>query len=75
MLRGFLIKLCINFCRAANVFSCAYLVNLARPVHRQIPLKHQQALWYSGKKSTNADCLGFIYHFDPFLFRIGAQLS
>ncbi|KAB2095375.1 hypothetical protein ES319_A01G032600v1 [Gossypium barbadense] len=32
--------------RAANVFSCAYLVNLVRPVHRQIPLKHQKALWY-----------------------------
>ncbi|BBH00593.1 Na+/H+ antiporter 6 [Prunus dulcis] len=32
---------------AANVFSCAYLVNLVRPAHRQIPLKHQQALWYS----------------------------
>lgn len=36
-------------CRAANVFSCAYLVNLVRPAHRKIPVKHQQALWYSGK--------------------------
>lgn len=40
-------------CRAANVFSCAYLVNLVRPAHRQIPVKHQKALWYSGKKSRN----------------------
>lgn len=36
--------------RAANVFSCAYLINLVRPTHRQIPPKHQKALWYSGKK-------------------------
>nr|XP_028954840.1 sodium/hydrogen exchanger 6 isoform X1 [Malus domestica] len=39
--------------RAANVFSCVYLVNLVRPAHRQIPLKHQKALWYGGKKSIN----------------------
>lgn len=37
-------------CRAANVFSCAYLVNLVRPAHRKIPPKHQKALWYSGKE-------------------------
>ncbi|GAY35443.1 hypothetical protein CUMW_016370, partial [Citrus unshiu] len=55
--RGFLIKLCINLCRAANVFSCAYLVNLARPAHRQIPLKHQQALWYSGLRGAMAFAL------------------
>ncbi|XP_050105599.1 sodium/hydrogen exchanger 6-like [Malus sylvestris] len=30
--------------RAANVFSCAYLVNVVRLAHRQIPLKHQKAL-------------------------------
>lgn len=35
--------------RAVNVFSCAYIVNLVRPEQRQIPLKHQKALWYSGK--------------------------
>nr|XP_028964787.1 sodium/hydrogen exchanger 6-like [Malus domestica] len=29
---------------AANVFSCAYLVNVVRLAHRQIPLKHQKAL-------------------------------
>lgn len=39
--------------RAANVFSCAYLVNLVRPAHRQIPLKHQKALWYSGKLTSS----------------------
>ncbi|ESR63195.1 hypothetical protein CICLE_v10018215mg [Citrus x clementina] len=49
--------LCINLCRAANVFSCAYLVNLARPAHRQIPLKHQQALWYSGLRGAMAFAL------------------
>lgn len=41
---------CVIFPRAANVFSCAYLVNLVRPAHRQIPSKHQKALWYSGKE-------------------------
>ncbi|KAL9312271.1 Sodium/hydrogen exchanger 6 [Arabidopsis thaliana] len=35
--------------RAANVFGCGYLVNLARPAHRKIPMTHQKALWYSGK--------------------------
>jgi solute carrier family 9 (sodium/hydrogen exchanger), member 8 len=35
--------------RAANVFSCAYLVNMSRPEHRRIPVKHQKALWFSGK--------------------------
>ncbi|KAG4160916.1 hypothetical protein ERO13_D01G023800v2 [Gossypium hirsutum] len=43
--------------RAANVFSCAYLVNLVRPVHRQIPLKHQKALWYSGLRGAMAFAL------------------
>ncbi|KAA3467881.1 sodium/hydrogen exchanger 6-like isoform X2 [Gossypium australe] len=42
---------------AANVFSCAYLVNLVRPVHRQIPLKHQKALWYSGLRGAMAFAL------------------
>lgn len=44
----------IIFCRATNVFSCAYLVNLSRPAHRQIPVKHQKALWYSGKIGRNS---------------------
>jgi sodium/hydrogen exchanger 8 len=35
--------------RAANVFSCAYLVNMSRPEHRRIPLKHQKALCFSGE--------------------------
>ncbi|XP_024021472.1 sodium/hydrogen exchanger 6 isoform X2 [Morus notabilis] len=43
--------------RAANVFSCAYLVNLVRPAHRQIPLKHQKALWYSGLRGAMAFAL------------------
>lgn len=43
--------------RAANVFSCAYLVNLARPAHRKIPLKHQKALWYSGLRGAMAFAL------------------
>ncbi|XP_048235002.1 sodium/hydrogen exchanger 6 isoform X3 [Ricinus communis] len=43
--------------RAANVFSCAYLLNLVRPAHRQIPLKHQKALWYSGLRGAMAFAL------------------
>ncbi|XP_048235001.1 sodium/hydrogen exchanger 6 isoform X2 [Ricinus communis] len=42
---------------AANVFSCAYLLNLVRPAHRQIPLKHQKALWYSGLRGAMAFAL------------------
>ncbi|KAK4793918.1 hypothetical protein SAY86_011912 [Trapa natans] len=47
----------IIIARAANVFSCAYLVNLARPAHRKIPLKHQKALWYSGLRGAMAFAL------------------
>ncbi|KAH7674200.1 solute carrier family 9 (sodium/hydrogen exchanger) member 8 protein [Dioscorea alata] len=47
----------IGVARAANVFSCAYLVNLVRPAHRQIPLKHQKALWYSGLRGAMAFAL------------------
>ncbi|XP_020090431.1 sodium/hydrogen exchanger 6-like isoform X1 [Ananas comosus] len=43
--------------RAANVFSCAYLVNLVRPAHRQIPVQHQKALWYSGLRGAMAFAL------------------
>ncbi|XP_058113398.1 sodium/hydrogen exchanger 6 isoform X2 [Magnolia sinica] len=43
--------------RAANVFSCAYLVNLVRPANRQIPLHHQKALWYSGLRGAMAFAL------------------
>lgn len=43
--------------RAANVFSCAYLVNLARPATRRIPAKHQKALWYSGLRGAMAFAL------------------
>ncbi|XP_050148679.1 sodium/hydrogen exchanger 6-like isoform X2 [Malus sylvestris] len=42
---------------AANVFSCVYLVNLVRPAHRQIPLKHQKALWYGGLRGAMAFAL------------------
>ncbi|KAL8138078.1 hypothetical protein V2J09_004079 [Rumex salicifolius] len=42
---------------AANVFSCGYLVNLVRPVHRKIPMKHQKALWYSGLRGAMAFAL------------------
>ncbi|KAL2253388.1 UNVERIFIED_CONTAM: Sodium/hydrogen exchanger 6 [Sesamum indicum] len=42
---------------AANVFSCAYLVNLVRPSHRKIPMKHQKALWYSGLRGAMAFAL------------------
>ena len=40
------------------MFGCGYLVNLARPAHRKIPMTHQKALWYSGKYCslfTNVD--------------------
>ncbi|XP_022723283.1 sodium/hydrogen exchanger 6-like isoform X3 [Durio zibethinus] len=47
----------IGVARAANVFSCAFLVNLVRPVHRQVPLKHQKALWYSGLRGAMAFAL------------------
>ncbi|CAD6225498.1 unnamed protein product [Miscanthus lutarioriparius] len=43
--------------RAANVFSCAYLVNMSRPQHRRIPLKHQKALWFSGLRGAMAFAL------------------
>ncbi|KAL6643389.1 hypothetical protein ACP70R_018946 [Stipagrostis hirtigluma subsp. patula] len=42
---------------AANVFSCAYLVNMSRPEHRRIPLKHQKALWFSGLRGAMAFAL------------------
>ncbi|XP_048432373.1 sodium/hydrogen exchanger 6 [Pyrus x bretschneideri] len=44
--------------RAANVFSCAYLVNLVRSAHRQIHLKHQKALWYREEMKRNRCCRG-----------------
>ncbi|XP_051125908.1 sodium/hydrogen exchanger 6-like [Andrographis paniculata] len=47
----------IGVARAANVFSCAYLVNLVRPAHRKIPMKHQKALWYSGLRGAMAFAL------------------
>ncbi|KAK0595250.1 hypothetical protein LWI29_004904 [Acer saccharum] len=47
----------IGVARAANVFSCGYLVNLARPAHRKIPLQHQKALWYSGLRGAMAFAL------------------
>ncbi|RDX83538.1 Sodium/hydrogen exchanger 6 [Mucuna pruriens] len=47
----------IGIARAANVFSCAYLVNLVRPSHRKIPPKYQKALWYSGLRGAMAFAL------------------
>ncbi|XP_010539551.1 PREDICTED: sodium/hydrogen exchanger 6 isoform X2 [Tarenaya hassleriana] len=47
----------IGVARAANVFGCAYLVNLVRPSHRKIPIKHQKALWYSGLRGAMAFAL------------------
>ncbi|GJN28757.1 hypothetical protein PR202_gb16919 [Eleusine coracana subsp. coracana] len=43
--------------RAVNVFSCARLVNMFRPEHRQIPVKHQKALWFSGLRGAMAFAL------------------
>ncbi|KAK6944616.1 Cation/H+ exchanger, partial [Dillenia turbinata] len=42
---------------AANVFSCAYMVNMVRPANQKIPLKHQKALWYSGLRGAMAFAL------------------
>uniref|UniRef100_A0A453KJZ6 Uncharacterized protein n=1 Tax=Aegilops tauschii subsp. strangulata TaxID=200361 RepID=A0A453KJZ6_AEGTS len=42
---------------AANVFSCAYLVNISRPEHRRIPLNHQKALCFSGLRGAMAFAL------------------
>uniref|UniRef100_A0A2P2M8L4 Sodium/hydrogen exchanger 6-like n=1 Tax=Rhizophora mucronata TaxID=61149 RepID=A0A2P2M8L4_RHIMU len=53
----FLSIIFIGIARAANIFSCAYLVNLVRPIHRHIPLKHQKALWYSGLRGAMAFAL------------------
>lgn len=47
----------IGVARAANVFPCAYLVNLIRPISRQIPMKHQKALWFSGLRGAMAFAL------------------
>ncbi|XP_013726946.2 sodium/hydrogen exchanger 6 isoform X1 [Brassica napus] len=47
----------IVIARAANVFGCGYLVNLARPAHRKIPMTHQKALWYSGLRGAMAFAL------------------
>ncbi|VFQ60615.1 unnamed protein product [Cuscuta campestris] len=47
----------IGIARAANVFGCAYLVNMVRPAHRKIPPKHQKALWYSGLRGAMAFAL------------------
>uniref|UniRef100_R7W5H6 Sodium/hydrogen exchanger 6 n=1 Tax=Aegilops tauschii TaxID=37682 RepID=R7W5H6_AEGTA len=50
-------KIFILVARAANVFSCAFLVNLVRPPQRQISRQYQQALWYSGLRGAMAFAL------------------
>ncbi|MCL7023880.1 hypothetical protein MKW94_001015 [Papaver nudicaule] len=47
----------IVIARAANVFSCGYLINMVRPANRQIPSGHQKALWYSGLRGAMAFAL------------------
>ncbi|KAL4398295.1 hypothetical protein AHAS_Ahas01G0277600 [Arachis hypogaea] len=47
----------IGIARAANVFCCAYLINLVRPQQQKIPPKHQKALWYSGLRGAMAFAL------------------
>ncbi|XP_042377866.1 sodium/hydrogen exchanger 6-like [Zingiber officinale] len=47
----------IGVARAAHVFTCANLVNMARPANRKIPAKHQKALWYSGLRGAMAFAL------------------
>ncbi|KAJ7297204.1 hypothetical protein O6H91_Y073100 [Diphasiastrum complanatum] len=43
--------------RAANILPCAYIVNLVRPTSKQIPMKHQQALCFSGLRGAMAFAL------------------
>ncbi|KAF0896016.1 hypothetical protein E2562_018148, partial [Oryza meyeriana var. granulata] len=43
--------------RAANVFSCAYLLNMARPPHQKLSRQYQVALWYSGLRGAMAFAL------------------
>ncbi|KAH9324066.1 hypothetical protein KI387_004244 [Taxus chinensis] len=47
----------IGVARAANVFPCAYLINFMRPASRQIPMKHQKALWFCGLRGAMAFAL------------------
>ncbi|CAI0457872.1 unnamed protein product [Linum tenue] len=56
---GFIFFSIVSFfvTKAANVFSCAYMVNLVRPSHRHIPINHQKALWYSGLRGAMAFAL------------------
>ena len=52
----------LSFWRAANVFSCAYILNLARPPHCQIPRQYQQALWYSGMSAIKYVLFWWVCH-------------
>jgi hypothetical protein len=52
----------LSFWRAANVFSCAYILNLARPPHCQIPRQYQQALWYSGMSAVKYVLFWWVCH-------------
>eukprot|EP00249_Psilotum_nudum_P022473 c28530_g1_i2 orf=145-2076(+) len=47
----------IGVARAANVFPCAYIVNLVCPTSSKIPMKHQKALWFSGLRGAMAFAL------------------
>ncbi|CAK9868912.1 unnamed protein product [Sphagnum jensenii] len=47
----------IIMARAANVFPCAYIVNMLRPASRQIPINHQKALCFSGLRGAMAFAL------------------
>ncbi|CAN7041813.1 unnamed protein product [Brassica rapa subsp. trilocularis] len=38
--------------RAANVFGCGYLVNLAQTAPKKMPMTQQKALWYSGLRGA-----------------------
>ena len=52
----------LSLWRAANVFSCAYILNLARPPHCQIPRQYQQALWYSGMSAIKYVLFWWVCH-------------
>ncbi|KAJ4747499.1 Sodium/hydrogen exchanger [Rhynchospora pubera] len=47
----------ILIARAANVYCCAYVVNISRPPHQKISMQYQKALWYSGLRGAMAFAL------------------
>eukprot|EP00243_Klebsormidium_subtile_P009461 TRINITY_DN472_c0_g1_i1.p1 TRINITY_DN472_c0_g1~~TRINITY_DN472_c0_g1_i1.p1 ORF type:complete len:612 (-),score=150.75 TRINITY_DN472_c0_g1_i1:343-2178(-) len=47
----------ILLARMLNVYPCAWVINMFRPVDSKIPSKHQHALWYGGLRGAMAFAL------------------